>query len=153
MGVWIDIFPIDYCGDTEEEAIAIAERQKKLFNCYQEYNKLHSNDSLLNIFKNLFLAGYRLTHHWVKKDIFKYEKQLSDNKKSKYSGTVVWTQSIKDVYLAEYFDEYIDMKFENVTVMVFSRYDEILRHRYGNYMVLPPKNQRLSHNPHAFWKD
>lgn len=153
MGVWIDIFPIDYCSNTDKGATFIAERQKKLFNCYQEYNKLHPYDSIINITKNIFLVAYRLTHRWVKRDIFKYEKQLSENKKMLYSGTVVWTQSVKDVYPSDYFDEYVDMTFENVKVMVFKKYDQILKHRYGDYMVLPPENQRISHNPHSFLKD
>ena len=59
-GVWADIFPIDFCGDTQEKATKLAQRQKEVFNEYLEYLKLHENDSLINILKNFYLMGYRM---------------------------------------------------------------------------------------------
>lgn len=51
------------------------------------------------------------------------------------------------------FDDYIDMTFEGHLFKVIKGYDDYLRNIYGNYMVLPPENKRVStHNFTAWWK-
>lgn len=152
-GVWADIFPIDFCGDTQEKATKLAQRQKDVFNEYLEYLKLHENDSLINILKNFYLMGYRIRHKNVRKKIFAYERELASNPPSLYSGTLCWTQSIKDVYPTEYFDDYTEIKFENLKVMSFKKYNLILSHRYGDYMKLPSEDQRICHEPYAYLKE
>lgn len=37
-------------------------------------------------------------------------------------------------------------RFENREFIIPSGYDEILRNYYGEYMKLPPKNQRISNH-------
>lgn len=44
----------------------------------------------------------------------------------------------------------MDIKFENETFKIFADYDAILSHRYGNYMELPPKENRICHEPLAY---
>ena len=153
-GVWADIFPIDFCGDTQEEVAELAQRQKEVYYEYLEYLKLHENDSLINILKNVYLMGYRIRHKNVRQKIFAYEHELALNPPSLYSGTLCWTpEAIKDVYPTEYFDDYIEIKFENLKVMSFKKYDLILSHRYDDYMKLPPENQRICHEPYAYLKE
>lgn len=153
MGVWADIFPIDYCGNTQESAVELAQRQKDVFNEYLEYLKLHETDSLINVLKNVYLMGYRIRHKNVRKKIFAYEQELASNPLSSYSGTLVWTQSIKDVYPTDYFEGYTELVFEDLKVMSFKQYDLILSHRYGDYMKLPPEDQRICHEPYAYLKE
>ena len=43
--------------------------------------------------------------------------------------------------------------FENMKIMIFKNYDEILRTTFGNYMQLPPENQRKAHGLIAYWRD
>lgn len=51
------------------------------------------------------------------------------------------------------FDEIIDVKFENLILKAPARYDEMLKVRYGDYMALPPDNQRHPyHGAHYYWK-
>ncbi len=60
----------------------------------------------------------------------------------------------KEIQLRKNTEEYTDTKFENLTVMIFKNYDEILRTIYGNYMKLPPKNERVpKHNMTAWWRE
>lgn len=43
------------------------------------------------------------------------------------------------------FDEYIDKDFEGHSFKVFKKYDKHLRLMYGDYMTLPPPNERQVH--------
>lgn len=54
----------------------------------------------------------------------------------------------------ELFDTAIYMKFENNMFPVPVGYDEFLRIRFGNYMQLPPMEQRIAHhNFKVYWKE
>ena len=54
----------------------------------------------------------------------------------------------------EAFEEYQDINFEDIVVSIIKGYDEYLTKLYGDYMKLPPMEQRVNHhNFMAFWKD
>jgi len=52
-----------------------------------------------------------------------------------------WAVSYLDLYPAR------DMPFENIIVKVPREYDAVLRKGYGDYMQLPPVDQRKNHQP------
>ena len=49
--------------------------------------------------------------------------------------------------------EYINVSFENIQVMIFKNYDEILKTTFGDYMQLPPEDKRKSHGLEAYWRN
>lgn len=54
----------------------------------------------------------------------------------------------------EMFDEYVDVEFEGKRFKAVKDYDTLLRVRYGDYMQLPPEEERVPHHGFtAFWKD
>ena len=59
----------------------------------------------------------------------------------------------KEVQKSKNIIEYTDVEFENMKIMIFKNYDEILRTTFGNYMQLPPENQRKAHGLIAYWRD
>ena len=47
----------------------------------------------------------------------------------------------------------IEVEFEGIKFMGIKKYDEYLRKFYGDYMQLPPEDQRVPyHNGHYYWK-
>ena len=54
-------------------------------------------------------------------------------------------------------NRYVLKPFEDTEVMVMEDYDEILRITYGDYMQLPPEEDRVGHSTQGqikyFWKD
>ena len=101
--------------------------------------------------KNLYVTifGYKRT---LKKLL-----KLFNSYSEIYTGYVMpndysysYNQAIQD---AEDIKEYIDVKFEDIKVMVFKNYDKILRITYGDYMKLPPKSKRINHNLEVYWKE
>ncbi len=151
LGVWIDIFPIDYCAHSKKDALKIAKSQLRLCENYFRGRYRSKNDNLYNTMKNLlWLPIFRILNGIFKKRLLENEKHFSNNVPMKYMGVLVYIASLNNIYPAEYFEEYTVMQFENKNFMVFKRYDEILSDRYGNYMELPPESQRLAHDPEAY---
>lgn len=58
----------------------------------------------------------------------------------------------KDIFDKSDFEEYIDCEFDGVNAMIIKNYDKVLRHTFGDYMKLPPKEQRVNHNMKFYWK-
>lgn len=58
----------------------------------------------------------------------------------------------KDIFDSSDFEKYIDCEFDGVNAMIIKNYDNVLRHTFGDYMQLPPKEQRVNHNMKFYWK-
>ena len=72
---------------------------------------------------------------------------------SETRGCLVWGYGKKEIMSSKIFDSYIDMKFENMTIMALAEYDRYLSNIYGEYMKLPPEEKRVStHRFEAYWK-
>ena len=60
----------------------------------------------------------------------------------------------KMIYKQDLFQELVDLEFENYNFRAISEYDLFLRMRYGDYMELPPEEQRHPyHIAHFYWKN
>lgn len=54
----------------------------------------------------------------------------------------------------EWFEECIEVDFENIRTKIIKGYDQFLRSRYGDYMKFPPESERVpKHNYKAYYKD
>lgn len=146
FGLWLDIFPVDFCGNTEKEGFKYQKRFYGYVKKIMRNLNTHEGKDLISALKRFYM--------FLQKNLFKTNAVYFKNKAlslkfpqfSKYAGTLVWTFSKKDVYPAEYFaDGYTELVFETLKCPVFKRYDEILKHRYGDYMKLPPEKDRQVH--------
>ena len=52
----------------------------------------------------------------------------------------------KEIIPRKWVDGTIRMEFEGITVNVSDKYDEWLTYVYGDYMSLPPENERVGHH-------
>ena len=70
-----------------------------------------------------------------------------------FAGALTW-DPIAFKLPRELFDEYVNVEFEGHQLRAIKEYDWFLKQRYGNYMHLPPENQRIPHHGFtAYWKD
>lgn len=145
-GIYIDVFPMDAISDN----IELAEKQYK---CAQKIQsellcrgRYYYQQFLLHRF---FYCIKGVVYKFIKKDKFikKYNKLFD-----KYTGTnnvCFFGCSLgfkESVYTANLFDEYMDIKFENIVVRSVKKKEEYLRQMFGNYMQLPPKENRVPHH-------
>lgn len=59
--------------------------------------------------------------------------------------------SIKGCFPVEDMASYIDLPFEDRVYKAMAGYDDHLHRTYGDYMQLPPEDQRVTHQFKAYW--
>ena len=160
-GLYIDIFPIDGAPDDIEEAKALARRYTKTG------NKLEAISTHTTFAKYIGLLAN--PHSWgrfVRKTIaffFRttYRSYLLRQIESicrKYPfgqgvhvANYCGANSPKAVFPREWISGAVSFKFEGLTVDLPAGYDQYLRYHYGDYMQLPPVEERKSHHYKAFF--
>jgi len=112
---------------------------RKIF--YSEVGKKSTKGWNKFIYKVLNL----IPEHRLKKSYFKYVK-FRNKKYSKWVKCLTFPACNRTYgYKRNWYEDTIDIKFENVTLKASKDYDEYLTFLYGNYMQLPPDNKRKVH--------
>lgn len=145
-GVYVDIFPIDYCSEIESE-------RKTDFNQIRKINRDMLCRGRYYFGQPLFrLTAFRINGYLLRlipKSYFlkKYERIIYSSKSSNlvcsFSGT---NKMEKETHQASIFSEYGDIEFEGHKFMAIVNYDKFLSTLYGDYMKLPPKEKQFSHH-------
>lgn len=151
QGIFIDIYPLDNYGNTLEEAGRLKKQARMINRDFTIYvNRRSASSKWKTPFK---MITHKLLHMKYgdcfpqKVDRMIYDKiksQTSD--KDRYIGVICWEQKVV-AYEREWFAKRILVDFEKYQFWVPEKYDEILKKSYGNYMELPPEDQRvMTHN-------
>lgn len=154
MGIYIDVFPMDGFPDGEAE-------QKKLVKKAQMYYKLYA-------FTNYrFNTGANWKKRMIKNILYPVSRMISnrwvcerlnglcrnyDYDHSGYVGNIVWGFDEREIVPRTYFEKEWG-NFEGLKLVIPKEYDSYLRKMYGDYMQLPPEEERVTHEFEAFWKD
>lgn len=141
-GIYIDIFPLDGAGNSMLES-------KLVFMVSRFLTRLLS----INGSDNNFKGWRRLVTILVQKiDNEKLQKKITNqlSKKSfhdnKYVGNLLGAYKYREVILRTIFGSPSPYIFEEIEVYGPEISDQFLKHIYGNYMELPPKEERQSHH-------
>ncbi len=156
LGVKIDVFPIDSVPEKKTE-------RERLFGRVRVYKRLISMKNACNSDYNSIggkVAGFlvRTFCHFISLGKMLDRMAINCNVKyldSKIVNNIVWCyKDEKACFLRKDMDDYIDVDFEGHKFKSIVGYDEFLCVHYGDYMQLPPEDQR---NPHhgfiAYWKE
>lgn len=140
-GVFIDVFPFDYLPEDDEER---ARLKKKYFRMYQLLT--HSSrtgyvktDSLITNIKRSFafhLSKLFSTKKLITKMNYDFVK-LNENK-SNLVG-LAWAFA----WLLEDYQSTTEVIFEGHTFLAPKNPDRVLKTHFGDYMKLPPENERI----------
>ena len=155
-GAWVDVFCLSYWAEDSK----VAARQFKKQRFYMGMNQLMRCGNY-HILKYkcmvIFTAPIRVVlnlfgmnnEYWCKKIL-----SLDKYQNGTHMGNICWPNSFgKEYYKAEWFDESIEVTFEDVTCEIPKDYDAILTHFYGDYMTIPPEEKRIRHDPEAYYRD
>ena len=158
IGVKIDVFPIDGVAPDINEYRKNRKIQKKLWTAMYAKRTLlgvlwrKNKKSACHIFlKKLRLCAtsYESLQKASRELAIKYPFETSQYVED---FTNPFTREVRCSRQA--FEEYMDVPFESITVSIIKGYDEYLTKLFGNYMQLPPEEQRISHHGFkAYWKD
>ena len=156
LGAYIDIFPLDDCPDDYDDLIRTKEAMNETFFLY--FHSLYQwkcTDLIkffltgqMNLFKKVF--GMKFYHAYKKKTYYHQLRTLLE-KLASASGDRLCASLLdpfdqRYIYEKKWFESYIDVEFENIKIKVPSGYDAYLHYLYGEYMQLPPIEDRKSHH-------
>lgn len=150
LGLFVDVYPLDGCGNTEEEAAQIL--KKNYTNCMmvslageRHYRPSISGGFVHSVGKYAAYCYAQLfgARYFAKKLDASGKKYAYDD--SKYVDLTIWDANTKP-FLREWFQNVELVKFEDAMLCVPTHYHEILTQTYGDYMALPPEEERIGHH-------
>lgn len=154
--LWVDIMPVDGLPDDEGKS-------KREFNKTKRLVKL-AKLSNANFFRGTSVTRAVLKTPWILFAKFagsdfwnrRIQKIVRQNPyhESKYVGQVAYTlYGSKERMLREEFEKTSKVEFEGHLFDAVENWDHYLRCLYGDYMVLPPEEQRKTHDMIVWMKE
>lgn len=154
-GVFVDIFFLEGLGKDLNQAIKHVKKANKYRSMF--YFSLPNKRFTFNLIC-IMQWGVFLTCRLIGRKFF-YKKlvKLANKypiKDSKYASAIInGAYGIKEITPTYAFMGTVDVKFEELTCSAPRGYDAYLSNIYGNYMQLPPLEQRKApHELKAWWK-
>ena len=150
-GIFIDIFCYIPTSDDAKERSAHFKRIRRLMNLCQR-RKINFADpfyrNMLRFGKTTIskIIGRKRLNRMLDLELNRY----TSDTKYVFGNWPVYSYE-KEIQLKKNTEDYIDAKFEGLTVMIFKNYDAILRTTFGDYMKLPPKSERVPHHTAKMW--
>lgn len=152
LGLFIDIYPLDGIGHTEEEALRRNKKAARYTSlCYlstREKCKRERTNSILKLI--IKYPAFCISKLLGKKYFFRKLNEMSSEisyDSANYIGCLVWgTASLKRAFPKKWFDSSSELMFEGTMLKVPIEYDKVLNKIYGDYMTLPPEEKRISHH-------
>ena len=161
-GVWIDIFPLDGAPDDEKEAErSIRKMRRNWMKCCYARSAQSPYSAAPTAFKKIKLAYKKLFLNNKFRNIHSINKKfIQDCQRIKWGETnhfcnyAFITFGMREYIPMEDNRTTINFSFEGTEMPVCNGYDHLMRHKYGDYMQLPPENEREPrHNLCKFyWK-
>lgn len=155
-GVYIDVFPVDNVPDNVSDR-QLFYHKKSLLNVLFNLKTVKVSSSR-SVIKNMILFIGHIFLSFIRKQ---YLANCMSNLATKYVGAktayvgiVAPADSrIEEIIPSSFFEEYVQIPFENLCVMSIREFDKYLTAAYGDYMQLPPIEKRVSHHVYkAYWK-
>jgi len=159
IGVFIDIFPLDHVEDNIE---ILKDRQTKFFNIcnchFYGYQNLLCKSNLRylslshprGIVDWLHLLKLKIRKKYYSQKFWECDAQLRTSKGDKLLCFDIQYAIEKELFKSEWFEKQIRVPFENTEICIMEGYDQYLTQIYGNYMSLPPVEERVSRHYHYF---
>lgn len=158
-GLFVDIFALDEVPAMEKlkrtHYKKIKRKQRLIF--YYATKKFDKRNIIKYVCKKLIKFYAR--KKGINKILLEYEKICTEYNNSSFNCHLM----LNNWSLSKYDRAFIESKavnsgtkrarFENIEVNIPNDYDSILRSHYGNYMVLPPEDERINHCMEAYWKE
>ena len=151
LGIFVDVFPLDFVEENDTDCIKLRNEYMALFDKYTHSLKtFHAKDLLSLSGLKSFLKSryYRLT---VNRELL---RKLECQMKSKRGPYRMYYRSMdkysRSKFNSAWFDECVEVPYENITIRIPKNYDAFLTHCYGNYMEPPPVEKQVTQHYHYF---
>lgn len=147
IGVYVDIFPVDYVTDDIAERQKIFKRKRLL---YKIRRCKISHENYLR--SRLAYYCYKLLPVPLSVINGMIERMVVHREPTNTVANMTEAgPSIKGCFPAADISSSVDILFEGKMYKTMSGYKNYLTHTYGDYMKLPPVDQRVTHSFEAYW--
>lgn len=147
-GIYIDIFPLDSFPSGKIKQRLLLFKSKLLAVRISELYTIETNSQLKKlrnkVIINLMKIVYKSPYDAVKAKEKLNRKYENSNTEYMINYSGAWGE--KEIFLRKWFEETVDIKFEEDVFCCPKHFDEYLTRVYGDYMQLPPPEQRISHH-------
>ncbi len=156
IGVHIDVFPCDGMpGNSEEEyrkyakrCVFLAEQRYPAFTTWKQAKERKDKG---RFYFTKWVLRKIIGGHNIVKIIDRYARKYPAEG-AKYISSLASEYKYNQIMDASFCEELIDLEFEHHFFKAPKGYDEYLKTLYGDYMKLPPENERIAHARKAWWK-
>ncbi len=153
MGIYVDIFPVDgYEDDAKFKNKMTKLIKKRQLSCYTFKGITNTKSVLNSLIRYVSVIIFYFTN--TNKYVAQIEELAKSRKVSDYEQVdyVIYKDMNKPVWRREWLEQVTTGTFEGKKFTIPKKYHEILTSDYGNYMQLPPVEQRVSHHDFKLWK-
>ena len=166
-GLYVDLFPMDYFDFKSSEEKRIFRDNIIRFNRAQMITNFKYAPNVRKFYNLWVMMHYKWGHRFSYlfanpvvnlKKWDDYVKNYSHGQITDYVlavfALVPTEKRVNEPFRAEWFSETIDVEFEGRMFPIPKGYDKILEISYGDYMQLPPENERKGeHYKSVTWRD
>lgn len=148
-GIFIDIFPLDGAGNTEQEKKTTYKKIRKYMMLL--HAKVYKLDKGASLSKRLFYAFVKTFGFLFPSPKRLIEKITAiakrwDFDECVYSGNIVGGWKKREIMKSAWFGKPQLVKFEHIQIYIPEHYDALLTDIFGDYMQPPPVEKRCSHH-------
>ncbi len=158
LGVFIDIFPLDGIRGDKLLPWITELRVKYLYNCekafrYKQVKNIKNPAKRIIVGIGYFYYSKISNYDHLCEKLLRLVSRYDFDKEKKFCS-FAGVYRLKEVVPREYLDEIVKLEFEGHMFDVMKDYDSYLRHYYGDYMQLPPKEKQVAHHEfETYWKE
>ena len=148
-GVNVDIFPIDGAPESGlEDYFAAMCRKREWISRLCPFYKVVGKNKLRWFVKYCLkrLRYPRLGNCADVKSAINADLRTCRFEESPLAGAYFGDDEIREFMPREWFETYSELEFEGKIFPVIAHYDDYLKRLYGDYMQLPPEEQRVTHH-------
>lgn len=162
QGCWVDVFPLDFVPENQDEIAPFFERMKEY---YRRYSVSYVGKIRFGFLFPFYLVYSALRNHRLsylfayseKTVVEKFKREIerysSGENVTNYVVVVRTPPQRKFGFPKNCCTDYVYHKFEQYEFRIPRDYDSVLKSFYGDYMQIPPEDKRTGHNVIAYWRD
>ena len=146
LGVNIDIFPLNICtlGGKAEKQIR---KKEDLLGIVYQQSFIHPDSRWRKMAKKCLQLIYGRNPRRLQEEI---DKMLFSIHKGNCLGNLFGRWAEKEIVPIEWYGRNKRYEFEDTPFAGLEGYDKYLTRLYGDYMKLPPKEERIAHVEHIY---
>ena len=155
QSLWIDVFPVDGLPESRDRMERHYRRALNLcrMNVASVVKNGYGSGRLIILIKDIFVKP--VTRVIGRKRIAERQKKLAlvyPYERSQFCGMVTWAYDGPGQAVSpEEYDNLVEMLFEGQKFFAIPGWKQYLTGVFGDYMQLPPEEERITHELEAYW--